>query len=312
MILLPLNNIVRRLSQIRKSTCLPRQELNKCRGLPARQGWAQILISVAILHFLILRSSGAEDFSKEAIEYRNQGYTAQQSGDIETALVYYQKAVSLDPYYAIPHNDMGIICEIKGQLDKAENEYLKALTINPDFAEAHSNLALLYETKKMYEKAVIHWMRRIELGNKDDIWSQKSWEKLWQYAPDKAKELEAKLLAQEVAMQMEKEKQERAVQAKKLYQQAMVYYQKKEYLKALPLFEQAKELIPDDADISKMYKDALTKSREINISLHYEQAMTYYRQGDYPLAKEEFEKILGLIPQEDQYTAVDSSPRTTP
>lgn len=239
-----------------------------------------------------------EDFTKDAIEYRNRGYTAQQNGDIETALVFYQKSISLNPYYAIAHNDIGIIYEIKGQLDRAESSYLKALTIDPNFAEAHSNIALLYESKKMFDKAVIHWMRRVELGSRDDIWSNKAWEKIWQYAPDKAKELEARILAQEVAMQLEKERQERITQAKKLYQQAMAYYQNKDYLKALPLFLEANELMPDDPEISKMYKDAQLKSREINISLHYEQAMTYYRQGDYQLAKEEFEKILELIPQE--------------
>ncbi len=240
----------------------------------------------------------AQDFKKEAIEYRNRGYTAQQNGDIETALVYYQKAASLDPYYAVPHNDMGIIYEIKGLLDKAENAYLKAITINSNFPEAHSNLALLYESKRMYDKAVAHWMRRVELGYREDVWTKRCWEKLWQYAPDKAKELEARILAQEVAIQLEKERQENAAHAKKLYQQAMVLYNNKEYLKALPLFQQASALMPDDPDMFKMYRDVVTKTREVNIMLHYEQAMTYYRQGDYRLAKEEFEKILMLIPQE--------------
>jgi tetratricopeptide (TPR) repeat protein len=258
---------------------------------------------IFIFILALTNSSLAGELAKEAIDYRNRGYTAQQNGDFETALVYYQKAVSLDPYYAVPHNDMGIIYELKGRVDKAEYSYLKALTIEPDFAEAHSNIALLYEARKMYDKAVIHWMRRVELGLKEDVWTQRAWEKIWAYAPDKAKGLEARLLAQEVAWQLEKEKEARIIEAKKFYQQAMVYYQNKDYMKALPLFLQAKELLPDDPDIVNMYKDALAKSREINISLHYEQAMTYYRQGEYSLAKEEFEKILELFPLEEEGTA---------
>ncbi|MCM8793353.1 MAG: tetratricopeptide repeat protein [Candidatus Omnitrophica bacterium] len=241
-----------------------------------------------------------QTFKQEAIEYRNRGYTAQQSGDIDTALVFYQKAISLDPYYAVAYNDMGIIYEIKGYPEKAESAYLKAISINPNFAEAHSNLAFFYETRKMYDKAVVHWSRRIELGSKDDLWTQKCWEKMWQYAPDKAKELEAKLLSQELAIQMEKEKEVRIVKAKKLYQEAMVFYNRKDYLRALPLFQEAHELLPDDPEVAQMYQDVFAKTREINISLHYEQAMNYYRQGEYGLAKEEFEKILELIPQQPE------------
>lgn len=255
------------------------------------------------LIFLILVLSFADlgfaQLSKEAIDYRNKGYTAHQNGDFETALVFYQKAISLDPYYAVAHNDMGIIYEIKGFSDKAEGEYVKAVTIDPNFAEAHSNLALFYESKKMYEKAVVHWMRRVELGDKEDVWTKKAWEKIWNYAPDKAKELEAKILALEVSRQLEKEREERVIEAKKLYQQAMVYYHRKEYLKALPLFVQARDLVPDDPAISNMFSDAQFKAREINITLHYEQAMAYYQQGDFQLAKQEFEKILSLIPVEE-------------
>lgn len=240
----------------------------------------------------------AQVFQKEAVEYRNRGYTAQMSGDIETALVYYQKAVSLDPYYAVAYNDLGIIYEMKGYMDKAEAAYLKAISINPNFAEAHSNLAFLYEAKKMYDKAVEHWMRRIELGNKEDFWTQKCWEKMWHYAPDKAKELEARLLAQEVAISLEKDKEVRIVKAKKLYDEAMVFYRKGDYLNALPLFKEAYELLPNDPELAQLYQDVFAKTREMNIYLHYEQAMTYYRQGNYALAKEEFEKILELIPQQ--------------
>lgn len=256
------------------------------------------IFMIAIFWILSSTLIYAQVFKKEAVEYRNRGYTAQQNGDLETALVYYQKAVSLDPYYAIAYNDLGIVYEIKGALDKAETAYLKAISINPNFAEPHCNLAFHYEGKKMYDKAVIHWMRRIELGDKEDIWTQKCWEKLWHYAPDKAKELEAKLLAQEVAIQMEKEKEVRVLKAKKLYEQAMIYYNKKDYVRALPLFQEAYELLPNEPELSKTYQEVFAKTREINISLHYEQAMNYFRQGEYELAKEEFEKILELIPHQ--------------
>ena len=39
----------------------------------------------------------SQEFAKEAREYRQKGYQAQQAGDIELAIVYYKKAIALDP-----------------------------------------------------------------------------------------------------------------------------------------------------------------------------------------------------------------------
>ncbi len=116
--------------------------------------------------------------AEQAKGYRDKGYAAQQAGDIEGAISYYQKAASLDSNYAAPHNDLGIIYETKGWLDRAEEEYKKALTIDPDYAKAHTNLALLYERKGEVEKAAYHWMRRYRLGSPDDTWTKEAKERL--------------------------------------------------------------------------------------------------------------------------------------
>jgi tetratricopeptide (TPR) repeat protein len=112
--------------------------------------------------------------SREAESYRVQGYEAQQKGDIDTAIEWYQKAAALSPSYAAPHNDLGILFETKGWLDRAEAEYRKALTIDPNYKEVHTNLALLYERKGELEKAAFHWMKRYKLGNPDEPWTQEA------------------------------------------------------------------------------------------------------------------------------------------
>ena len=76
--------------------------------------------------------------SSEAESYRTKGYEAQQRGDIDTAIEWYQKAASIKPEYASPHNDLGILFETKGWLDRAEAEYEKALAINPSYKEVHT------------------------------------------------------------------------------------------------------------------------------------------------------------------------------
>jgi len=116
--------------------------------------------------------------SEEAESYRLKGYEAQERGDIDTAMAFYQKAISMDVEYAAPHNDLGILFEAKGWLDRAEGEYRKALVLDSDYEKAHTNLALLYERKGELEKAAFHWMRRYKLGKPNDPWTYEARQRL--------------------------------------------------------------------------------------------------------------------------------------
>lgn len=113
----------------------------------------------------------AGTLSEEAASYREKGYKAQELGDIDIAISWYQKAINLDANYAAPHNDLGILFEAKGWLDRAEKEYQKAIAIDPNYEKSHTNLALLYERKGELEKAAFHWMRRYRLGKPNDPWT---------------------------------------------------------------------------------------------------------------------------------------------
>ncbi|MBU1006404.1 MAG: hypothetical protein KKH08_02275 [Candidatus Omnitrophica bacterium] len=132
-----------------------------------------IIGSIVLLATLTINThySYAKTLQEDAESYRVKGYEAQDAGDIDSAISWYQKSASLDPRYAAPHNDMGILFEAKGWLDRAEGEYLKALALEPDYEKAHANLALLYERKGELEKAAFHWMRRYKLGKPNDPWT---------------------------------------------------------------------------------------------------------------------------------------------
>jgi len=109
---------------------------------------------------------------KEARAYRQQGWELQTKGDIEGALSCYQKAIMLDPNYAIAYNDVGVILETLGQPEQAKQIYLKALEAAPDYPNTYSNLALLYEDQKDYTNAVICWVKRAVLGQSWDPWTK--------------------------------------------------------------------------------------------------------------------------------------------
>lgn len=133
-----------------------------------------LLIFIFLIPFINIAGSYAKEFTENAESYRTKGYEAQERGDIDGAIEWYQKAAGLVPSYAAPHNDLGILFETKGWLDRAEAEYQKAISIDPNYKEAHANLALLYERKGELEKAAFHWLKRYKLGKGGDPWTEEA------------------------------------------------------------------------------------------------------------------------------------------
>ncbi|MDP8216586.1 MAG: tetratricopeptide repeat protein [Candidatus Kaelpia imicola] len=257
------------------------------------------LLSMIALILLSNLSFGGDDFIKESRVYRKKGYEAQQSGDIEMALVYYRKAAALDPFYAIPHNDTGIIYEMKGYLNKAQEAYLKAIQINPEFAEAHMNLALLYERINEIDKALPHFIKRVELDSKNSSWARRAWQKLWKYAPEQAREVEARVLAREVANRMQEQKETKKVLAAKHYQKGIYYLKKDLYENAYNELKQAVILFPDNESYQKNYRKAERKHIVNRISIYCKNGSDYIESGDYVKAKQELEKIIELVPRQN-------------
>lgn len=254
-----------------------------------------LMLGISLVSPLFAKS----EFSQEATEYRKKGYEAQQAGDIEMAIIYYKKAIALDPFYATPHNDLGIAYEMKGFLNKALEEYQTAIRINPEFAEAHMNLALLYERINKIEEAIPHFVKRVELGNSDDPWTKKAWEKIWKYDPEQAKEVEARILAQEVARKIQTRKETNKIIAEKHYQKGIFYFEKKFYENAYLELRQAVSLVPENKKYQEMYKKADLQYRMSQIQNHFKNGIDYLNAQDYVKAKQEFEKIIELVPREE-------------
>ncbi len=82
---------------------------------------------------------------EEAKVYREEGLKSQQSGDLEGAITWYQKAVHLDPGFAVPHNDLGVAYERQGNTSMALQSYERALALDPNYLEASANLGSLYK-----------------------------------------------------------------------------------------------------------------------------------------------------------------------
>jgi tetratricopeptide (TPR) repeat protein len=122
-------------------------------------------------------SEAAEELTglqQQARAYRAQGYELQKVGNLDDALVLYQKAAEVDPLYAMAFNDLGVVYEAKGLTDEAERYYLKAIKIDPYYLSSYTNLALLYENKRDLMKAAHYWEARARLGAPQDPWTKKA------------------------------------------------------------------------------------------------------------------------------------------
>ena len=136
--------------------------------------------ALAIILFLVSPSfaQGSAETKKMAMEYRDRGLKAQKGGDAETALVYFQKAMELDPSLAVAYNDAGVIYESKGWNDRAKQAYGKAIDLDPTLASPYYNLGSIYEKEGDLEKAAYYFKKRVMIGDWNDEWTQKAREEL--------------------------------------------------------------------------------------------------------------------------------------
>jgi serine/threonine protein kinase/Tfp pilus assembly protein PilF len=79
----------------------------------------------------------ARAYNERAVEF-------QQAGDLSTALKSYERAVNLNPSYAVAHYNLASAYEDVEAFDEALAEYQTALRADPKFYFAHNNLARLY------------------------------------------------------------------------------------------------------------------------------------------------------------------------
>lgn len=144
--------------------------------------YISLTVSVFLVVLFFASSVFSIDFKEDAKSYRDLGLQAQNSGDVELAMTYYQKSVELDPYYATAYNDLGVVYEAKGMYDRAESAYSKAIETDPKCLSSYSNLASIYERQGDYEKAAYYLKLRIKLGDPSDVWTQNAKDRLYKIA----------------------------------------------------------------------------------------------------------------------------------
>jgi tetratricopeptide (TPR) repeat protein len=84
-------------------------------------------------------------------------------GNVDEAIVHYQKALQIDPDYAEAHNNLGDALLRKDSVDEAIAHFQKALQIKPDDAEAHINLGNALIKKGNVDEAIAHYQNALQI-----------------------------------------------------------------------------------------------------------------------------------------------------
>jgi tetratricopeptide (TPR) repeat protein len=102
--------------------------------------------------------------SDNFVGHNNLGNVLHQKGNVDEAIVQYQKALEINPANAEVHNNLGNILLEKGQVDEAIAHCQRALEINPDNSPAHNNLGNALLQKGQVDEAIAHYQRALEIS----------------------------------------------------------------------------------------------------------------------------------------------------
>jgi tetratricopeptide (TPR) repeat protein len=105
--------------------------------------------------------------NNRAIVYLNRGVFSSIKQLYDRAIEDFNKAIELNPGYAMAYNNRGNIYGLKQQDDKAIEDFNKAIELNPGFAMAYNNRGNMNSLKQQYDKAIEDFNKAIELNPGD-------------------------------------------------------------------------------------------------------------------------------------------------
>ena len=257
-----------------------------------------------------------------AYDWRQKGYNAQELGEWDDAILYFQKVIELDPD-GITYDNIGKVYEEKGDWDKAwfyyhrgfadtycllgrlsseKGEYDRAIEMlqaaidsDSNYALAYDNMGMVYEKKGDYNKARLYQQKGLAVKYYDLGLS---------YAN---KENYEKAI----------EKYKKAVEIvpdyfDAYYNMGIAYKNKGNYDKAIECYKRAIEIDPKDGDaynnMGIAYKNKENYDKEIecyqkaididpNFAIaYYNMGLAYGNKGNYDKAIEGFQKTIDLDP----------------
>jgi len=127
-----------------------------------------VLLVIAIL-FSCEHSRETEKTPYDANTYFNMGTVQLEKGQNEQAIVFFNKALDLNPKYVDAYYNRGIAYRRQGLNELAIADYTKTLELNPKEARAYANRGNVYLDKGRHDDAISDYTRALELDPKDAV-----------------------------------------------------------------------------------------------------------------------------------------------
>ncbi len=113
----------------------------------------QFMAVLFILSISLMACSSQGDTAKNAKFYTDQGTNLIKKEQYDQAIVNLDRAIQMDPNYALAYNYRGMAYFRSKNFEKALADFNKAIQLNPNLAVAYNNRAYAYFQKKDYSKA---------------------------------------------------------------------------------------------------------------------------------------------------------------
>jgi len=237
--------------------------------------------------------------------YNNLGYSFEARHNLPEAIMYYRKALEVDPKNYIAHFDLGNVYRASGKMDDAAVEYEAAIALLPDYADAHDNLGIVYESRGDLQKAMQEYLTTI----KYKPYSATAYNNLGRVF-NKLDRRDDAMRAFRAALKLNPEF------ADAYRNLGVMYKHAGRVQEALPLYQRAVALDPDDSDarydLGGLYKtlgrreeavreyQAVIRLKPDESGAYINIGLIYFQQGRPEDAVEQLEKGLALNPKNAQ------------
>jgi tetratricopeptide (TPR) repeat protein len=204
-------------------------------------------------------SEGLKIFPDSQLGHYNLGLLHAHQGNLNQAIDEFTKALKINPGSAEVLVEQGKAYYIQKDFQRAMAAYRQALTLNDDYAPAHYYLGVIYRRQNNAEAAMREWQ-------KTTLSEEPSFKDVRQLAHKQigdlyysAKKYDLALSNYEKALEI---KRESDVRGELLLRLGKVYLQTNALDRAVPLFEQAMDYLPNNPDLHLCYGSALLGNRE--------------------------------------------------
>ena len=277
-------------------------------------------------------------YPARALAWKVRGYVFSRGGKLKQAATAYARAVQLAPGDPVARNNLGATHLRRGQLELARQNFDVALQISPNYADARNNrgvvlerMGRLYEAETAYRKAAASNRNHPEAHNNLGAVllrqgrvgeASAAFERALVIQPQFAAPALNLVLArvgdgssmsdQDMESLVEKSGGSSAVRAQLLAMRASRLTEQKKFRQALPLYQQAVKLDPENASILNnlavvedqlgLDRDALmhlSRVMELDPSLRVAQnnvGIVHVHRGDYERAAHVFQSLLRQDP----------------